>query len=145
VIRDESFVTKLADIGLPISAALKSGESLVMLSVASLDDQVAFTIQRRGGDDLGTSVTFTRTPVSEPRMKIIFEKLRLPVPRESEDPKDFFKGQPVQLIYRIEAARMEARELATIASAIFKDFCGFEPDSDVRVNFFEFRGASKGK
>ena len=142
VMRDDSFISKLSEIGKPISAALESGAPMAMLSVSSLDEQTSLDVHRMGGENLSTSVSFTQTALSEQKMKAIFENLGLRVPQDSAIPEHFIKGQPVQLIYEIDPERVQAGDLAALAAVIFREFCSMEPTSQVRVHFLEFTYAT---
>jgi hypothetical protein len=140
--RDDSFSINLSDIGKPITAALESRGRMIMLAVASLDDQLSLDIHRMGAETLSTYVTFTESPASEWKMKAIFERLGLQVPSDSGVPGHFLKDQPVQLIYRISPEPVGAADLTALAAGIFRDFCGMEPTSELRVHYLELTDAT---
>jgi len=142
IARDDSFISNLADIGKPITAALESQAGMTMLAVASLDDQLSLDIYRMGTETLSTSLTFPQNPASERRMKAIFERSGLQLPAHTELPQHFLKDQPVQLTYLISPEPVKAADLVALAIAIFRDFCGMEPSSELRVRFLEFRDAT---
>jgi hypothetical protein len=137
VTRDDSFISSLSDIGKPIGDTLASRARMTMLAVTSLDDKLSLDVHRMGAETLSTSVTFTQTPASERRMKAIFERSGRQVPPDSGAPGHFLKDLPVQCIYRISPEPVEAADLTALATAIFRDFCGMEPTSEVRIRLLE--------
>jgi len=140
--RDDSLIDRLYNIGRSIGAALESEARMTVLAVSSLDDQLSLDIHRMDGETLSTSVTFNQSPENERKMKAIFERLGLQTPRDSGIPGSFLPDQPVQLIYRIGQESVTSAELTKLASTIFQDFCGLEPDSEVRLHFMEFTDAT---
>jgi hypothetical protein len=140
--RDDFFSINLSDIGKPITAALESQAGMTVLVVVSLDDQLSLDIHRTGAETLFTYVTFAERPANERKMKAIFERFGLQVPSDSGVPGHFLKDQPVQLIYRICPEPVEAAHLTALTAGIFRDFCGMEPTSEVRVHYLELANAT---
>jgi hypothetical protein len=89
-----------------------------------------------------TSVTFTQSPENGAKMKAIFKRSGLQIPADSGVPESFFWGLPMQEIYQIVPEPAGAADLTAIANAIFRDFCGLEPDSEVLVSLLELNNAT---
>jgi len=140
--RDDSFVDRLSNLSSTIGAILQSEARMAMLGVSSLDDRLSLDIHRMDGETLSTSMTFAQNPESERKMRAIFERLGLRAPSDSGIPGSFLRDQPVQLIYRIEPEPSTPPDLARLSSAIFQDFCGLVPDSEVQVRFLEVGDAT---
>lgn len=140
--RDDSFMDRICNIGRPIGAALESEARMAALAVSSLDDRLSLEIYRMDGKTMSTSVTFTQSPENERKMKAIFDRLGLQAPRDSGFPGFFRHDLPVQVVYMIGQEPVKSTELAKLASTIFQDFCGLEPDSELRVHFLEVTDAT---
>ncbi len=140
--RDDSFRDRLSNIGTSIGAALESKARMTVLAVTSLDERLSLDIHRMDGENLSISVSFTQSQENERKMKAIFDRAGLQTPPHSGTPKSFLRDQPVQLIYEIVQEPVDSAELAKLASRIFQDFCGLEPDSQAQVRFLEVTDAT---
>ena len=139
VLRADHLTEKLGSIGRYVAEFFDSGAESCMLNFVSSDESVTLDVSRTMGS-ITSHAIFLHDETREIVMRAFFDRQNLEAPIFHENPVEFpvdLPGLPVWCIFPLTPVPLEASVFSKVASALFRDCCGMNDPSELRISILE--------